>query len=420
MDPSSLNINHYKKKELEELLKLPTVYDQGILERNANMLIESLNKNKMIDEERRNGTIQFVEKVRQKLLDHLVHLFDSNLYNLDHELKKSEVSDPGGGGGYIIQKPSTAYAQSFPSEYYPGTINPLNQRITSKNLCINTKFRDNYYSSPASNFHFDLPIRFTNVVSMQLASFEFPDSVYVISKSLGNQYLWVQVVDGGGVDERAVVLVPDGNYSANGLIDVLNTYVTDKFGGYTYLKNLVFTYNVNVLGTSGSGKTEVGFSVDYSGVSGFSFTLDFKSGIGGSPDLFTPLPLKLGWILGFRNSVYEDLLDYLSEGLVDVNPCPYFYLVVDDYNNNVNNSFYSAFNSSILNKNILARISFPGGKFISLSENNLSLITFSRQYFGPVDIQKLNIQLLDEYGRVIDFNNMDYSFCITMQSVYDL
>jgi hypothetical protein len=54
------------------------------------------------------------------------------------------------------------------------------------------------------------------------------------------------------------------------------------------------------------------------------------------------------------------------------------------------------------------------------TQNNLSLITTPRQYFGPVDIQKLNIQLLDEYGRVIELNNMDYSFCLTFVSVYDL
>lgn len=29
----------------------------------------------------------------------------------------------------------------------------------------------------------------------------------------------------------------------------------------------------------------------------------------------------------------------------------YLYLVIDDYNNSVNNSFFSAFNNSILNKN---------------------------------------------------------------------
>jgi len=93
--------------------------------------------------------------------------------------------------------------------------------------------------------------------------------------------------------------------------------------------------------------------------------------------------------------------------------------VVDDHNNNVNNGFYSAFNSSILNNNILARISTQPAAFGSTNQNNLSLITTPRQYFGPVDIQKLNIQLLDEYGRIIELNNMDYSFCLTFICAYE-
>jgi len=32
----------------------------------------------------------------------------------------------------------------------------------------------------------------------------------------------------------------------------------------------------------------------------------------------------------------------------------------------------------------------------------------------------MQIQLLDEYGRVLNLNNTDYSFCLTMQMVYDL
>jgi hypothetical protein len=131
--------------------------------------------------------------------------------------------------------------------------------------------------------------------------------------------------------------------------------------------------------------------------------------------------LKFGWILGFRNGIYINNHNYISEGIIDLEGPKYAYLVIDDYNNNVNNGFYSAFNSSLLNKNILARISFQSSaKFITLSENNLSIITYPRSYFGPVDIQKLQIQLLDEYGRIMDLNNMDYSFCLTFQSSYDI
>ena len=43
----------------------------------------------------------------------------------------------------------------------------------------------------------------------------------------------------------------------------------------------------------------------------------------------------------------------------------------------------------------------------------------TREYFGPVDIQRLSIQLLDEFGRVIDLNNMDWSFVLSFVCLYD-
>ena len=42
-----------------------------------------------------------------------------------------------------------------------------------------------------------------------------------------------------------------------------------------------------------------------------------------------------------------------------------------------------------------------------------------RFYFGPVDIQRLELQILDEYGRVIDLNNMDYSMALNLVCLYD-
>ena len=132
------------------------------------------------------------------------------------------------------------------------------------------------------------------------------------------------------------------------------------------------------------------------------------------------MPLKLGWTFGFRNGIYENSVNYVSEGIVDLLGPRYIYLVIDDFKNNVNNSFYSAFNSSILNKNILARISLKANTFNVLIENALNIVSTPRRYFGPVNIQNLNIQLLDEYGRVIDLNNMDYSFSLDFETVYSL
>ena len=42
-----------------------------------------------------------------------------------------------------------------------------------------------------------------------------------------------------------------------------------------------------------------------------------------------------------------------------------------------------------------------------------------RNYFGPVDIQKLHIQILDSFGRIINLNNMDMAIGIKLTCLYD-
>ena len=43
-----------------------------------------------------------------------------------------------------------------------------------------------------------------------------------------------------------------------------------------------------------------------------------------------------------------------------------------------------------------------------------------RTYFGPVNIKKLHIKLLDELGRKVDLNNRDFSFGIEIEQLYDV
>jgi hypothetical protein len=187
-------------------------------------------------------------------------------------------------------------------------------------------------------------------------------------------------------------------------------------------KGIIF--QVNICNGNGSGQIVIGIIDSY--ITGnfqppiTSISVDFQADKLGNQDRNTPLPLKFGWLLGFRNGYYENSLVYISEGIPDLTGPKYMYLVVDDFNNNVNNGFYSAFNSSILNNNILARISLQANSFNFLIENNLNIVTTARQYFGPVNINNLNIQILDEYGRVLDLNNTDYSFCLTLQTAYDI
>ena len=413
-----LNINNYNRIELEELFGLPPNHDETIIEIKETKLRQHIMNDRNIISSTKKNTLDFIDKVKKKLIENLKtnptlnkHINNfKNIYNLDKTLDKSNIIDA--GSTYIIEKPITPYTQSSPSEFYQGTINPLNKRILKKNINIDTRFRENYYATLASNFHVNLPLKLSKVVSLQLSAIELPNTFYVISQVYGNNFFVLEIPD----ETPLIVTIPDGNYDYLGLQYFINNFLS-TYGTGDY-KNIKFLSDVNTpngTGQSGSAKMIVGST---NGITDFS--INFVTDRYGNEDRQTPLPLKFGWLIGFRDGYYQNNTTYVSEGVINLIGPRYIYLVVDDFNNNVSDGFYGAFTSSILNKNILARITLQGSIFNIISQNNLMLVTTSRQYFGPVDIQKMQIQLLDEYGRILDLNNMDYSFCLTFQTIYNL
>ena len=417
-----LNINNYTITELEELFELPPNHDETIIEIKETKLRQHIISDRNVISSTKTNTLDFIDKVKKKLLENLKTNSNSNLtslknvhnlkniYNLDKTLDKSNIIDA--GGTYIIEKPITPYTQSSPSEFYQGTINPLNKRILKKNINIDTRFRENYYTTLASNFHVNLPLKLSKVVSLQLSAIELPNTFYVISQIYGNNFFVLEIVD----EEPLIVTIPDGNYDYLDLQNFINNFLLNySTGSY---QNIQFLADINT--PSGSGKSGSAKMVVGSTNGTTKFSINFVTDRYGNEDKQTPLPLKFGWLIGFRDGYYENNTTYVSEGVINLLGPRYIYLVIDDFNNSVLDGFYGAFNSSIINKNILARISLQGNVYNFLSKDNFTLITTPRQYFGPVDIQKLQIQLLDEYGRILNLNNMDYSFCLTFQTIYEL
>jgi hypothetical protein len=413
MEAFNWNPDVYTQDDLEEMFQLN--YLPNYQEQDVQRQVDKVAKKILIKKD----TLQirqFFEQVKKRLLGKngihkLVETYES-VYNINKNLESSEIKEA--GGTMIIQKPVTPYGQSQPSEFYQGTLNPLNPRILRKSLNIDTKFRENYYATQSTNFHLDLPIRFSEVVSIQLTAMELPITFYNISKTYGNNYFWLKI-NGG---EYQQFLLPDGSYTFKGLTTIFN--------------NSIFSTTVKIATSLDGTPSDFIFIptiiqpvVD----TVTSLELNFQLNNAGQEDKITPLPLKLGWLMGFRQGRYINNTTYVSEGIADFNSPKYLYLVVDDYHTSVNDGFVAAFNSSLLNKNILARISLNLGinsTVLTINppplnvQNNLALITYPRQYFGPVNIEKLQIQLLDEYGRIVNLNNMDYSFCLTMQTIYNL
>jgi hypothetical protein len=407
-----LNIENYTRDELIQMFELPNNFDRNIVDIKESKLREGIINNNEINKDIRIKTLNFLLKAKNIILNGQQPQNESfqrkieDFYNSSYELKTTDLEN---NEEHMVQvRKEKPYLSSFPSEFFPGVINPLKKRTIKKNLNIDSRFRENYYSSTASNFNLNLPLNMNNIVQMQLSAIELPITYYVISKQYGNNFFSLSVNG-----STSIVSIPSGNYDQVTIINAINNEISLLGAPYNLVSFILNLTN----GTTGSGQTIVG---EKTAGTVTTLEIDFQTDKNGIDDRGTPLPLKFGWMLGFRNGNYSNNLNYVSEGVLDISGPKYVYLVLDDYHNNVNNNFFSAFNSSILNKNILARISLQANPFNILQQNNLNLVTTPREYFGPINLQIMNVQLLDEYGRILDLNNMDFSFCITLTTVYDL
>jgi hypothetical protein len=426
-----LNINNYTIKELESIFELPINYNVSTIQLQENKLKQNIEKDNNIPFSVKNNTTTFISLVKNTLINNLntnnnknnngsttiLSDISNNLRKIQHlDLTLNSSQTVEAGNTSIIQKPPTPYVNGYGMEFFPGNINPLDKRILKKIVNIDTRFRENYYTTTSTNFQIDLPGTINQVVFLELAAIEFPASFYTISKVFGNNFFTLEIK---GTDPL-VITIPDGNYDYLSLQTYVNTYLTNS-SSYSMIQiQADIETTSSSLDLVGGSQRMIFGSTDGS----TSFSINFLTDKYGVEDRATPLPLKLGWLLGFREGYYENSFTYVSEGLVNLLGPRYFYLVVDDYNNNVSDGFYSAFNSSILNKNILARISVSGASLystnINISQFTGNLVVAPRHYFGPVNVSKLKIQMLDEYGRILDLNNMDYSLVLSYLVVYDL
>lgn len=427
-----LKIGNYTIAELVDMFDLPPNYTKQMIETRESKLKEGITGNKDLNSDAQKNTIKFINEAKQKLLSFKPEEQDalrgeikgilkpmgkgiqqqiSDAFNSNYDLKPVDIQTV--DDHFVQERPTGSYSSSYPSDYFKGIINPLKKRVIRKQLTIDTRFRDNYYGNLSTNFNMTLPIMFNDVLTMQLSSIELPTTYYNVSKQYGNNFFTI-IADG----VKKIIIIPSGNYEFDGITKIIQTKIDEAFTG-SYIKYGINTNGNFITGVNGTGQSLFGLDTSSNVI---SLTIDFQADIEGNQDRSTPLPLKLGWLLGFRAGIYENNLNYVSEGIVDVNGPRYLFLVVDDYKNNVNNNFYSAFNSSLLNKNIIARISTQPieAAFAVLTQNNLNVLTLARDYFGPVNLNNLQIQLLDEYGRVVDLHNMDFSFCLNLTIAYDI
>ena len=430
-----LDINNYSLNDLEKFFKLKknSNYLAKDVELKETVIREQLLKSGHIDKRMKRDLIEFLEKAKNLIIQEKCppprqpSVLPRN-YPLDpSDFPGSRI--PPSREEELTVRPKTQFVYSQNSEFFPGEINPLKTRVISKCLTIDTRFRDNFYTTSSTDFTFQMPLKINKVVSMQLSSFEIPVSFYGISSKYGNNFLYLKITyPNPGYDDEPLeiernIIIPDGNYNGQDLIDKINDLLCPKtFDGSPLNPNDLFTYIEFYLDVTETGSGTGKVTLRTTGLKASEITkitMDFTKDIYGNSDNID-ISSKIGWNLGFTHKLYDNKNFYVSDTLIEPATIRYIYLAVDDFNNSVNNHFITAFNQSILNPNIIARISIKGTYFSLLMENDLNVFTEPRIYFGPVDVQRLRVRLFDDHGRILDMNNANYSFCLVFKILYDL
>jgi hypothetical protein len=459
MDKVNLNINTYTLKELENLLKLIKPYNEEDILNKKNSLENQISKTN-INQDKKEELYIFLDNIKNKLTGEYLNSLrpDDTVFN---DVNKYD------GNHFIIKNTNNQYASVLENN------KKINKSIIKKTFTIDSIFRANYDNpnNPSHDYICELPETITNAVTMSISSIEIPLSYHNVSDDLNNNTFRIElnkkVVDPVTLNETIIedsswniVLLPglyeslftsSAQRKAQNIQDQINTQIGLQVTGNTQAaSDISQNLSFRVDPTSGYGlfiydnKNAVQEKVETGTQIVLNFNVNNERALDNCSENY--IYQKLGWQLGYRGdkaiidcsglttgpfpspedpTASPDTASVISPGICHIAYPRYLYIAVDDFQTSARNYFAVASISTIA-PNILARINIlscledkTAFKNASAPGDYIYTNKHVREYFGPTNIKKMKIQLLDEYGRVFPINNMDWSFVASFECFYN-
>jgi len=434
-----LNIDNYSISNIKSLLNITNEkYDESIIDYKIQEIKNQIFESCDITNEFKDSFNIFLKCAKSMLIP--IHI--NNNDNLGNNLKYDvNISHP------VQQELVVPVKNIYDYKYPKGLLNPVERRVITKSLCIDSLFRENYNTTLSTNFHYNLPQPINNVINMKISSIEIPNFWYDFSSKKQNNFFKIVLFNmnlnndvSNTVDKEFTIVIPDGNYNTDTMTTTINNYFINIGGGLDFLFFEINESNSNTIirarkitdpdPTLSLPSPYNPLDPKYSPL--FYFTIKFND------NLHTPLYKTMGWMLGFKlkeytvhyEDAYKDdtksftgsiiYYGYLrSESSYGTSVYNYIFVDIDDYQKNfTTDSIISYNNNSYLGNNILARITVNTGYNSLLIDNASDRIFKQRDYFGPIKLEKLNIKLLDKYGEILDLNYNDFSIVLELQILY--
>jgi hypothetical protein len=317
-----------------------------------------------------------------------------------------------------------------------------NKRSITRILTVDSKFKDDDKNKTTSHFQVSFPERINEVNKMELTEYSGPSAIRMISTKQQNNFFTLTLKYPGATSDAKIVIKSPDTYRIERhimtsetvirFINNINAQLTAAGNDFQYGS---FKFNHDILADVSLNDIimdrTISFVFDITELTNQllfpeKVILDFVSPEAGTVPLV--FEKSLGYILGFRNHrvlssvLLNNKYHIRAESIVDLNDFKYAYLIVDDF---ISNSETNIITSEIKSKgNCSGSLRHGGnilGKIIYRNELNYNMynrvISTPREYYGNVDIQKLKISLVNEYGDYIDTQQLDWSFTLRLTSV---
>ena len=421
MNNLDLNINNYSLDQLKQLLNIRQndILNESLLNNKKEQYFRMILNDKSIEQNKVIKIINFITNA-------IDHLNKQNTFKHNYgENLNVQMTHP------IVSKPETPFFYSNPSIAFDGVINPLERRINSSILSIDTVFRENYKLTNSNKSLFLLKNPLYNVISMKLVSLELPRMWDIISEENGNNIMIIELYNMPNYsDSIQTIIIPNGHYTNAELVNCLNNLFNNIGNGLEYLTVIIDSKTSKLIICTKNPQVGVSPTIFISGdpyySPSFYYVLDF-----------TGVSAGLGKYLGFNDIKYKvdinnkklDLINYVvpvelvgyiegsySCGIIFDN---YIFVNINDFNKNFNsNGVIGQTDNSLVGNNILGRIALNTFPDTLLINNNSDYLLKKRDYYGPVRIRQLEISLINKYGKLINLLNNDYSLTLEFEILY--
>jgi len=180
MENFDLNINNYSVNELEELLTLGKQYNPSDIKYKKDIMCMKIVNDDTISFDMKAKLENFLENVSSILKNRGNGNGNGNGSTQDRDnftdLKTEMMT---GTNSLIIKDPTSAHNIQINNNVNPGkdidtygtsrgVINPLLTNTILKAINIDTRFRENYYSTKSTNLTITLPFRLEKVISYRI------------------------------------------------------------------------------------------------------------------------------------------------------------------------------------------------------------------------------------------------------------